>query len=60
MKSCEGDLDNQECLQALKGMLNNKASSVSGFSKEFFLFFWPELGEMIVAYANNARKNGLF
>ena len=59
-KSCEGDLDNQECLQALKGMLNNKAPSVSGFSKEFFLFFWAELGEMIVAYANNARKNGLF
>ena len=59
-ESCEGDLNNQECERALKDMLNNKAASVSWFSKEFFLFFWTELGDMVVAYANEARRNGRF
>ena len=52
-KSCDGDVSIQECEIALKGMLNNKAPSVSGFSKEFVLFFWAELGELIVTYRYN-------
>ena len=36
---CDGPITNLECLTALNGMLNNKAPSVSGFSKEFFIFF---------------------
>ena len=35
---CDGPITNLECLTALNGMLNNKAPSVSGFSKEFFIF----------------------
>ena len=59
-RSCDGDLSIQECEIALKGMLNNKAPSVSGFSKEFVLFFWTELGQLIVTYINTAREQGEF
>ena len=57
---CEGDITYQECEAALKGMLNNKAPSVSGFSKEFFIFFWPEIGNMVVNYINQAKRKGEF
>ena len=33
---CDGAISSQECEQALKSMMNNKAASVSGFTKEFF------------------------
>ena len=36
---CEGAITKEECEQALKAMMNNKAASVSGFTKEFFAFF---------------------
>ena len=58
--SCEGDISDQECEKALRAMMNNKSPSVSGFSKEFFLFFWKELGDMVVTYINQARENGTF
>lgn len=59
-ESCEGPITNQECKTALNGMLNNKAPSVSGFSKEFFNFFWSELGNMVVDYVNQAKQDGRF
>ena len=58
--ACDGPITNRECELALKGMLNNKAASVSGYSKEFFLFFWVEMGEMVVEYINQAREVGHF
>ena len=58
--SCEGCITNEECKYALKSMLNNKAPSVSGFSKEFFLYFWDELGDLVVDYINQAREKGRF
>ena len=58
--SCEGPITNSECEAALKGMINNKAASVSGYSKEFFLFFWNDIGEMVVEYINHAREVGHF
>ena len=57
---CEGGISKQECESALRGMINNKAPSVSGFSKEFFLHFWPELGDLVVNYINQARQDGVF
>ena len=41
-------------------MLNNKAPSVSGFSKEFFHFFWADIGDIVVDYINEAKENGIF
>ena len=57
---CEGPISNQECEQALKEMKNNKAASVSGLTKEFFLFFWEDLGGLIVDYINEAKQKGVF
>ena len=57
---CEGRITYEECEVALKEMMNNKAASVSGFSKEFFLFFWNEIGPMVVDYINQAREKGIF
>ena len=37
--SCDGRIMNEECIEALRSMLNNKSPSVSGFSKEFFYVF---------------------
>ena len=48
-EQCEGNLTYQECEQALKGMMNDKAPSVSGYSKEF-LYFWPEMGDLVISY----------
>ena len=57
--SCEGQITNSECKKALVGMMNNKCPSVSGFSKEFLLHFWPELGDMVVRYVNEAKDKGV-
>ena len=57
---CEGAITKEECEQALKAMMNNKAASVSGFTKEFFCLFWDELGSMVVDYINEARRDGIF
>ena len=40
--------------------MNNKPPLLSGFSKEFMLFFWPELGQMVVSYINRSNQNGEF
>ena len=57
---CDGPISNNECKHALENMKNNKAASVSGFSKEFFLFFWSELGDLVVDYINQAKQQGQF
>ena len=57
---CEGAISREECEQAFKAMMNNKAASVSGLTKEFFIFFWSELGDMVVEYVNKARQDGVF
>ena len=59
-QSCEGPMTYDECKKALFGMMNNKSPSVSGFSKEFFAFFWEELGDLIVCYLNQAQEVGRF
>ena len=57
-KACEGPITSVECVNALKTMGNNKAPSVSGFNKEFVLFFWDDLGEIIVDYVNESFRAG--
>ena len=52
---CEGPVTKDECKNALAKMARNKTAGVSGFSAEFFAFFWAELGEIIVEYYNDAR-----
>ena len=56
--SCEGPLTIQECKIAVADMSDNKSPSVSGFNKEFINYFWNDIGELIVAYANDAYEKG--
>lgn len=57
---CNGLITGEECFNALKSMGGNKAPSVSGFNKEFMLFFWDGIGEIIVRYVNEAYSAGSF
>ena len=57
---CEAPISGFECKQALKSMINNKAPSVSGFSKEFFLYFWDDLETVILNYLAETKENGKF
>ena len=55
---CEGPMTTEEGKYALSKMARNKASGVSGFSAEFFSFFWDDIGNIIIEYANEAREKG--
>ena len=41
-------------------MARNKSPGVSGFSPEFLLHFWSDIGPLIVQYINQSRNEGLF
>ena len=58
--SLEGPINNEEALNALKSMKNNKSPRSDGFSTEFFNFFWNDLGKYIVKSINTRfRKKEL-
>ena len=57
-ETCEGPISMEECRAALQSMGCNKAPSASGFNKEFILFFWDDLKEIIVRYVNEAYSTG--
>ena len=57
---CKGLITGEECIVALKSMANNKTPGPSGFTKEFFLHFLDQIGELIVEYVNDAYHNGEF
>ena len=59
-QQCEGDLTLEECTFALKNMSKNKSPGVSGFTPEFLLQFWSELGVLMVDYMNDAQHKKLF
>ena len=46
------------CLRRV--IMNNKAPSVSGFTKEFYVFFWSDIGQLITDYINEAWRTGSF
>lgn len=57
-QSCESLLKNKECFESLKAMGNNNTPGIDGLSKEFYMTFWPELGEMMVCCFNYSFKEG--
>ena len=59
-KLCEGVITAEECRLALSKMSLNKSPGVSGFSAEFFRFFWEDISEVVVNYVNDARRKGEF
>ena len=58
--SCEGQITKEECRLALAKMARNKAAGISGFSAEFFSFFWDDIGGIVVNYINEAKGGQLF
>ena len=59
-EQCDGPIENAECKRALSTMNKNKAPGVTGFTAEFFLYFWNEIGDIITAYINDAYENDFF
>ena len=58
MESCEGLLSEDECLNAIKKLKNNKSPGTDGFTSEFYKFFWPELKSDMTSSFNYAFQNG--
>ena len=55
--SIEGKLTLEEAGKFLKNMKNNKSPGSSGFSVEFFKFFWKDLGIFLVNSINFGFEN---
>lgn len=67
-ESLEGEINLKEAGEALNKMQNNKSPGSSGFSVEFFKFFWRDLGSFLVKSINfgfnkkelsNTQKEGV-
>ena len=56
--SCEGPILVEECRYALAMMARNKTAGISGFSAEFYSFFWADIGNLVVDYVNDAKQAG--
>ena len=57
-EKCEEKLTGVECFNSLKSFEKNKTPGNDGLTVEFYLAFWPILGEHLVACLNYAHKYG--
>ena len=55
---CEGYVTIKECFESLNKMGNNKTPGNDGLSKEFYLVFWQELGQMMIESFNYSFETG--
>lgn len=58
--SIEGLISFSEALSTLKKMQNNKSPGSTGFTTEFFKFFWNDIGHFVVNSINHSFKTGEF
>ena len=58
MNSCEGNISKDECLESLKSMKLNKSPGNDGFTVEFYLTFWPQLGGLLAEVFNESFGKG--
>ncbi len=56
--SLEGKLQHDELLNALKNMKNEKSPGPSGYTTEFYKFFWRDLNKYLIKSLNLAYKRG--
>ena len=52
--SCEGMLTKKECWEALNAMKNGKSSGNDGLTKEFYVCFFNEISDSLVAALNRS------
>ena len=55
---CEGKIIKEECWECLKSMKLNKSPGNDGFTVEFYLTFWPQIGSLLVEVFNEAFEKG--
>ena len=55
---CEGIIEERECMEILKEMKLNKSPGNDGLSAEFYITFWPVIGDLVLASFNEAFKKG--
>ena len=58
--SIEGLISFSEALSTLKKMQNNKSPGSTGFTTEFFKFFWNDIGHFVVNSINHSFETGEF
>ena len=58
-KSCEGVVNEEECMNALKDFNNNKTPGTDGLPAEFYRFFWPDICHDLLASYNFASQHGM-
>ncbi|PJE77730.1 hypothetical protein CI610_03342 [invertebrate metagenome] len=58
MSMCEGPIEKQEILVALRHMRNNKSPGSDGLTKEFYLTFFDLLGDQLVLLYNAVFQRG--
>ena len=54
----EGELTEGEVLKALKHMQNDKSPGSSGYTSEFYKFFWRDIGSFVVRSLNYGFRSG--
>ena len=55
---CEGKLTLNECWEALNSMKNGKSPGNEGFTKEFYVSFFGELGPLLLKTFNYSFEKG--
>ena len=55
---CEGKLTLNECWEALNSMKNGKSPGNDGFTKEFYVSFFGELGPLLLKTFNYSFEKG--
>ena len=58
-KSCEGLVNEEECINALKDFDNNKTPGTDGLPAEFYRFFWPDICHDLLASYNFAFQHDM-
>ena len=56
--TCDGPIANEPACAALKGMARGKTPGSDGLPAEFYLAFWPLLGDDLVSVLNVSFVNG--
>ena len=57
-EACDGQLSYSECFKVLSTFENNKSPGNDGLSIEFYKFFWPEIGTLLVDSLNYSYIHG--
>jgi len=59
VQKCEGALTCEECCRAIDSMKGNKSPGIDGLTVEFYKYFWPLVGDLLVATFNECYDKGI-